>query len=306
MLLHLYSGQRREGDLQYWTEHIAPPTDAQLYVLSIDIANDANKGDLTKWTTVNFWILQMRDGRVAALLAGPPCETWSAARTRPLPNVKRQPRPLRSRQQPWGLSYLSNREYDQLDLGNQLLRVTILFLYVAYHTRVPAIMEHPATADDERMVASSWLLDETRHLLARPGVDLVTFDQCMTGQISRKPTSLMCVHAPTVRDVITSLPNRGRCNHGFGAHDALLGQNEDGTWRSAAAKTYPSDMCRRLATALLRAIADRWTQHGGLTGWHLPDDYAQFYVPLDPYKEFHRSTDCMAHRHLRPEHQLSP
>ena len=161
VLLHLYSGQRREGDVQYWTEHLAPPTDAQIYVLSIDIANDANKGDLTKWTTVNFWILQMREGKVAALLAGPPCETWSAARTRPLQNVKRQPRPLRSRQQPWGLSYLSTREYDQLDLGNQLLRVTILCLYVAYHTRVPAVMEHPATAEDERMGASSWLLEET-------------------------------------------------------------------------------------------------------------------------------------------------
>ena len=151
---------------------------------------------------------------------------------------------------------MSQREYDQLDLGNQLLRVTILFLYVAYHTGVPAIMEHPATAEDERQVASSWLLDETKHLQQQPGVDLVTFDQCMTGQIARKPTSLLCINAPTIKTAITNLPNRGRCNHGFGAHQALLGRNDDGTWRSAEAKTYPSDMCRLLATALLLAISD--------------------------------------------------
>ena len=128
----------------------------------------------------------------------------------------------------------------------------------------------------------------------------------MLGQISRKPTSLLCIHAPTIKTAITSLPNQGRCNHGYAAHPALLGQNEDGTWKSAAAKTYPSDMCRLLATALLQAIDDRWGQGADQTGWQLPDDYAHFYVPLDPYKEFHRSTDCMAHRHLRPQHHLSP
>ena len=131
MALHLYSGQRREGYLQYWIEKLSPPTLSQTYVLSTDIANGAVKGDLARWTTVSFWIAQMRDGRIAAPLAGPPSETWSAACTRPLPDVKHQPRPLRSRQQPWGLHYLSDREYDQLDLGSQLLRVTILFLYVA-------------------------------------------------------------------------------------------------------------------------------------------------------------------------------
>ena len=259
-------------------------------------------GDLTNWTTVDFWITQMRDGRVAALLAGPPCETWSAARTRPLPDVKHQPRPLRSRELPWGLHYLSTREYDQLDLGSQLLRVTILFLYVAFHTDVPAIMEHPATVEDDRLVPSSWLLDETMHLRQQPSVDLVTFDQCMTGQISRKPTSLLCIHIHHIRLAVDSLPNQGRCNHGWAAHPPLLGRNADGTWKSAAAKTYPSDMCRMIAVAMQAAIDSRWGPDYATSGWQLPDEYATFYTPLDPYVDFHRSTDCMAHRHLRPDH----
>ena len=155
-------------------------------------------------------------------------------------------------------------------------------------------------------MASSWLLDETKHLQQLPNVDFVTFDQCMTGQIARKPTSLLCIHAGTIKTAITNLPNAGRCNHGFRAHRELLGRNEDGTWRTAEAKTYPSDMCRLLATALLLAIRDRWGPTPQSQGWHLPDTCARFYVPLDPYLDFHRSTDCMAHRHLRPEHHPSP
>ena len=302
MILHLYSGQRREGDLQHWMEQIAPPTLSQTYVLSIDIANDAVKGDLTNWTTVIFWIDQMKAGRVAALMAGPPCETWSAARTRPLPNVKRQPRPLRSRDLPWGLHYLTMREYDQLDLGNQLLRVTILFLYVAYQVAVPAAMEHPATAEDERLVASSWLLPEVQNLTHLPNADLVTFDQCMVGQIARKPTSLLCLHVPHIGQALRALPNAGRCNHGFAAHPPLLGRNPDGTWKSAAAKTYPPGMCQLLANAFHQAIDLRWSPGYTSDAWLLPDCYAAFYTPLDPYVGFHRSTDCMYHRHLRPDH----
>ena len=128
----------------------------------------------------------------------------------------------------------------------------------------------------------------------------------MTGQIARMPTSLLCIHAPQIRTAIDNLPNKGKCNHGFGAHPPLLGRNADGTWKSAAANTYPSDMYRLIATALLQAINDRWGPDHSLSGWQLPDNHAQFYTPLDPYKEFHCSTDCIAHRHLRPEHQLSP
>ena len=90
-MLHLYSGQRREGDLQYWYEHIASDTNNYILFLSIDIANNEVKGDLTKWTTTAFWIDQMHKGRVAAIIAGPPCETWSAARTIPIEGMKHPP-----------------------------------------------------------------------------------------------------------------------------------------------------------------------------------------------------------------------
>eukprot|EP00974_Lingulodinium_polyedra_P055989 5384280-Lingulodinium_polyedra.AAC.1 len=59
-------------------------------------------------------------------MAGPPCSTWSRARWNPLPGGG-GPRPLRTRDEPWGRSdlSLSAREAEKLLLGSQLLRSTM-------------------------------------------------------------------------------------------------------------------------------------------------------------------------------------
>eukprot|EP00959_Pyramimonas_sp_CCMP1952_P164839 3445432-Pyramimonas_sp.AAC.1 len=59
----------------------------------------------------------LRSGRVAGIIAGPPCETWSSARHLPVPEDapggRRPPRPLRSAQHSWGLGHLNTREREQ-------------------------------------------------------------------------------------------------------------------------------------------------------------------------------------------------
>ena len=112
MILHLHSGHHRKNDLQHCYEHKIPPDDMSTYVLSRNVAN-AITGNLTNWTTVLCWRDQMAKGRVAAIIAGPPFETWSAARTRPIEGMKHPPRPLRNHTMPWGLRYFSQEEYDQ-------------------------------------------------------------------------------------------------------------------------------------------------------------------------------------------------
>ena len=51
-----------------------------VFVLSLDVANDPNLGDLTNSRTVALWLDLLLRGFVVGILAGPPCETWSAAR----------------------------------------------------------------------------------------------------------------------------------------------------------------------------------------------------------------------------------
>ena len=106
---------------------------------------------------------------------------------------------------------------------------------------------------------------------------------------------------PQVLARTQAMPNQCKCNHGYRYHRALTGRNEDGTWRSAKAKTYPSQMCRLLADATHDAIQQRWRQPRTDDQWNLPDEYSDFFIQLDPYLDFKRSTDCMTNRHLPPQ-----
>ena len=114
-------------------------------VLSLDVANDAVLGDLTNSRTVALWLDLLLQGKVVGILAGPSCETWTAARY-----MEGGPPPVRSLTDLWGEPTLTVKLQMQVSLGNRLLRTSLLFLYVAFFLEVPAVMEHPAQWDDPR------------------------------------------------------------------------------------------------------------------------------------------------------------
>ena len=81
---------------------------------------------------------------------------------------------------------------------------------------------------------------------------IVSFDQCMFGSPAKAPTSLLLLRAPGVAAAIAAGPNRGRCNHGPRAHEALTGLDQRGVWRTARKRAYRAPMCRMLAEGLLQ------------------------------------------------------
>eukprot|EP00959_Pyramimonas_sp_CCMP1952_P035414 742039-Pyramimonas_sp.AAC.1 len=76
-------------------------------------------GDLTRDEAIMLWTRLLRAGLVAAILGGPPCETWSIARFRPpMPRAdgsvtRHPPVPLRMRGQLLGLKSINMRERAQ-------------------------------------------------------------------------------------------------------------------------------------------------------------------------------------------------
>lgn len=113
-------------------------------VLSVDTAIDESMIVLSAdlWA---FLINVARAGRLRALLLGPPCETWSAARFVQIASTsgRRPPRPLRLTSSIWGLEGLSSRELLQVSVGNTLLlRGLWLAVTVALH-KGAVILEHP-------------------------------------------------------------------------------------------------------------------------------------------------------------------
>ena len=195
----------------------------------------------------------------------------------------------------WGLPWVSAKEAAQVLLGNQLLRTTLEFLGVAWRLGVPGIMEHPATCTHRPEVPSSWNLPVLRSFAQMEGVDKITVHQCEFGARAVKPTTLLCVHVPALRRIVSWMPSRGLCSHGPGAHPPLIGRSREGGWRTAIAKTYPPPLCRLIAESIHEEIAMRFDEVSGV--WdgdelELPDTVQPYWMPLDPYVVQRLGADC--------------
>ena len=288
LVLHLYSGQRREGDLQACLEPFLAQLQLPVVVLSLDVAIDAVKGDLSRQSSRQFWLALIRQRRVLAVVAGPPCETWSAVRAVALPDSTASPRPLRSAEHLWGLAGLTAIEQKQVEVGNMLLRFTIACMYTALAVGTTVLMEHPAPRQRVRTKSSevsSWHLPELRHLMDCPHVCFHIVHQCMLGSQSLKPTGLLGINTPQLSELVDQHPSRFHCAGGH-PHVRLQGRAADGSWRTSPAKQYPPQLCRLLATVVARAVSTSLQTLGVpvvSTDAVLEPEIAHFYVPLDPY-----------------------
>jgi hypothetical protein len=113
-------------------------------------------------------------------------------------------------------------------------------------------LEHPQypTWETTRSLTSIWCLKAIRLMKRLMCVSLVSFDQCVCGAAGRKPTTLLLVRLPTVRQRLLQLGNSGRCHHHAGAHQALIGKQEDGSFQTAKAKIYPALMNEIIGRAM--------------------------------------------------------
>ena len=247
-IIHLYSGRRREGDFHFWMErNLMDMTDQMsgtVYVISLDTAihSSMNVHSPALWDRL---LDLAREGRLIAMLMGPPCETWSAARNHPLDNaggLRNGPRPLRSATQLWGMEMRTMAELLQLSVGNCLLLKGI-WLAVAISCRSGSvILEHPATPYDPAL-PSIWRTG-ILCLLLRKGVPFrkVTIQQWRFGSAGIKPTTLLYSHG--------SLPRALEAHELSGVEKPttyLLGRDATGVFRTAYAKEYPSALSKAFA-----------------------------------------------------------
>jgi len=58
-------------------ESLQPPDGHSFYVASVDLVLHARLGDLLDRKAQNHWLDMAAQGAVYAVLAGPPCESWS-------------------------------------------------------------------------------------------------------------------------------------------------------------------------------------------------------------------------------------
>ena len=255
-------------------------------MISLDVANDKVKGDLTRPDAIALWVNMLISRRAIGALGGPPCETWSAVRhVRVMPKGKSGgPRPIRHRNRPWGLKDISMAERQQINIGNALMRTTYIIMQVCLAMGAPAVLEHPATAPWQPDSASTWLLPVALPLLSS-GAVLHTIDQCSLGARSKKPTGLLAVAFPELNHAIASHDTRCQCPGPWHKHIVAVGKDADGNYLTAPLKQYPRALCNLLAKAFHKQIQSMCARLSDIASVinGITDDAACFFIPLDPF-----------------------
>ena len=196
--LHLFSGRRRQGDLQFFLDRFCSGLDGiTVHVISLDVVLNTVWGDLLQPTTRQFWLDAIRSRLVIGLLGGPPCETWSQAREKSIANSQYAPRVLRTAEFPWGLESLRLRELIQLSVGNTLMGFQLEAVVELFCVGGIALTEHPAPPEADASV-SIWKTPIIALLKGLPGIELIQLSQGLWGAKSPKPTSLLVLNMPGI------------------------------------------------------------------------------------------------------------
>eukprot|EP00435_Cladocopium_sp_Y103_P042165 s432_g11.t1 len=261
-LLHLYSGRRRIGDCHWWLQHIGAKLlpEYDLKLISVDTAIDRVHGDLSSGPNLQKILRMARQGLFAAVLTGPPCETFSAARGIALESGF-GPRILRTREQPWLLPERGSRELRQCDVGSELLLNSLQIETRVLCSGGGALMEHPWEPADEDKI-SVWRLDcHQRWCMRLRDAYRHYIEQWTYGAAGVKPTCMRALQLGPPSVIAQALHDGVELWRPKPAQ-GLKGRKSTGEFHTAKAKEYPSALCRSLVVAILRGLRYRIAHEG--------------------------------------------
>ena len=190
--------------------------------------------DLLNPQTLALFKNAVREHRIHALIAGPPCETWSKARNA----NDGGPRPLRSIEQPWSLTHLRMREFRQTQIGNALLGSAVTLFVEALLATALMLLEHPA-APDEVDKPSIWKLDLIWFLTMFPNCQKVTLSQGYFGAKSPKPTTFLIANGLADANSFFAAKRTRATLPAFRS----IGKDKEGKWHTSSLKECPPDLC---------------------------------------------------------------
>eukprot|EP00435_Cladocopium_sp_Y103_P052900 s1362_g16.t1 len=263
LIVHLFSGRRRAGDIHERLDFWARQYGFQVQVLSLDTAVSGYYGNLVvEHITWQHLTELYQANRVAATICGSPCETFSAARHhQPDPadgeSTRHWPRPLRSAVRFLGLDHLTGRELNQLQQGSEFFFQGLLALawtlchgglYMSEHPWIPSDPDLPS------IWTSAWIKLMRKH----PAIDLHRVCQWRWGAPVRKPTGILALRLPRFSQSMYSrqLPNVQEPT------DVAIGKDASGQFKTSALKEYPEAFSNALAATLadqLREVVRRRT-----------------------------------------------
>ena len=245
VIVHLFSGERRAGDLESFLEEIRIPPRSVRVIISVDIIYDSRNADLSQEDVQKRWLGFIVKGLIAVLYTGPPCETWSSLRA--LGGIAgyscgdNGPRMLRTAEWVRGLPGLKLKEARQVLMANVLLTFSILAILLMMRAQRTAVLEHPGLPR-EAWMPSIWRLHAIALLTQHPRIQIHHILQGKFGGHSPKPTSLMIV-SPNHAEMDRILKKFGTSP----LPKAIEMGRKGGEYATAKLKNYPPQLCNALA-----------------------------------------------------------
>ena len=251
VFLHLFSGERRKGDIQEYLERLQVPSGFVLHILSVDVIFDSVAGDLSCFRNQRRWLGFAKAGLIAGIFCSPPCESWSRARAKGglagSSYGDGGPRVLRTEEGLVGLDTVKIKEAQQLVLANRLLLFALAMFRILLQLRRFMVVEHPEcpSGRHETWMASIWKMFIVRTFMTHDDVHCVSVLQGRFGGESPKPTTLMVacggdIDAQAVLDTYASgdcMPRALRMGWNAERHE----------YATASLKEYPPQLCKALA-----------------------------------------------------------
>ena len=180
--------------------------------------------------------------RIALVWFGMPCQSWSMAR-----RWDGGPPPLRDdSSEIWGRTFVSMKDAEKIQSGNQLLSWTFLMVCILNFWQLPWVVENPWTS-------RAWKTSPFRHLCSSMAT-LHQVDYCQYNMPWRKSTGLMTSLFPGLTKILRCCATRnGRCSATHKRHITLSGKDSQGVYWTLRAQPYPKALCRDIAVSLARS-----------------------------------------------------
>ncbi len=257
VVVHMFAGERREGNIQQFLEEMMESAHLRLLMLSVDLAEDP-LWDFRNPNTFQAMMELAEEGLIDVWLGGPPCSTVARSRHVKLMNG---PRPLRFRWALWGRVGLRSFERERVEEANDLW-VNFWSMCEAVSMRGGGyLMEHPADPGQEPY-PSTWLIPELVEMEKRVNRRRVHFHQCPFGGISPKLTTFSGNLVNLERIDNVRCPGESASH----VHGKSIGRAPDGSFYTRRLQTYPVGLCRLMAEMIFDTLVNMHQRKSGPTG----------------------------------------
>ena len=258
----MFAGEKRKADLFHGLSQAEHKFGLKLVCLEIDICRGSGHDvlDESLWSSL---LSQVTARAFQVVCITPPCNSFSRATYTWTTSFG--PRPIRSAEFRYGFPWLSSVQKQKALEGNRFVELTIEMILRCMKHDVYFLCEHPEDLGRTPMghPASIWQWPQMQQLTIDSRIQTFAFHQCQFEAPSSKPTRFLTdldfqplapliFNGPPQKDTagwyVGPLP--AQCGHD---HPPLIGEHF-GQWRTASSASYPPNMCKWIADAIISNV----------------------------------------------------